>query len=341
MREERRSNALLRGCRTALVCLRGLLDALVKALALATAAGLLVEPFRAGSAVHAHWLGRGALAGAVAGAFSLTALAYALRGAAQAPLRRGCALGATLAALLLTTRSALAHTDALGSGALEAVGRMPSASLLAALLLGTWVVAHLLGGPALPARRRPWGAGVSLAAGLGILVAAWIGAAGAVSYGVGAPGDAIVVFGSKVHADGRPSGSLLDRTVTACRLWTRGAAPVLVLSGGRAPGAAVSEPQAMRTIALAHGVPDAALLLDEDGVTTAASVDNVAALARARGWRRIFAVSHDYHLARIRLLGDRARVPLRTVPAEETCPAGWKAAACAREVVAWSAAWLP
>jgi uncharacterized SAM-binding protein YcdF (DUF218 family) len=96
----------------------------------------------------------------------------------------------------------------------------------------------------------------------------------------------------------------------------------------------------MRAIALSAGVPESALLLDEGGGTTAATVRNVAALARARGWQRIFAVSHDYHLARIRLLGDRAGVPLRTVPAEETCPAGWKWAACAREVVAWGAAWL-
>lgn len=119
-----------------------------------------------------------------------------------------------------------------------------------------------------------------------------------------------------------------------------GAAPLLVLSGGRTPGNPVSEPQAMRDICVAQGVPAAALVLDEQGQTTAATVACVAALARARGWRQVLAVSHDYHLARIRLLGQRAGLALRTVPARETRPQGWKVAAVAREALAWTVAWL-
>jgi uncharacterized SAM-binding protein YcdF (DUF218 family) len=116
-----------------------------------------------------------------------------------------------------------------------------------------------------------------------------------------------------VHADGTPSGSLVDRTVTACDLWNRGVARVIVLSGGRGADAPISEPEAMRAIARAQGVPDGALILDEAGATTAATVRNAAALAKARGWTRIAAVSHDYHGARIRLLCARAGLAGRKV----------------------------
>jgi len=50
-------------------------------------------------------------------------------------------------------------------------------------------------------------------------------------------------------------------------------------------------------------------------------------------------VSHDYHLARVRLLAAREGLVVRTVPAVETCRSGWKAKAIPREIVAYLAAW--
>jgi uncharacterized SAM-binding protein YcdF (DUF218 family) len=95
----------------------------------------------------------------------------------------------------------------------------------------------------------------------------------------------------------------------------------------------------MRRIARAEGVPDEAIVLDETGVDTEASIRCAAALARAKGWGRVLVVSHDYHLARVRLLADRAGLAVRTVPASETCPGGWKIPAFAREVAAYVATW--
>ena len=336
---ERRSSlraVLLRSARI----LRAVLAPCVAALALATAAGLVLEPLRPGSALHVHWLGAGALHAWVATAFCASVLARPSLEARWGARARVLAAGIAGLAALLAARGAWAHAGAVAVGALSDDGSFPDACLLAASLLGAWTaVGFLEGRPAGTVVRRIAN-GVGVAAAGFALVLAWIAAAGAVDYGARERGDAIVVFGSKVGADGRPSGSLVDRTVTACRLWRRGAAPVLVLSGGRGGGAPVSEPEAMRAIALAEGVPAAALVLDERGATTAATVANAAALCRERGWRRVLAVSHDYHLARIRLLAGRAGLSVLTVPAGETCPGGWKVAATAREVVAWAAAWL-
>ena len=88
------------------------------------------------------------------------------------------------------------------------------------------------------------------------------------------------------------------------------------------------------------GLPERALIEDLSGLTTEASLHTLALLARERGWREVLVVSHDYHLARVRLLAAREGLSVRTGPARETCPGGWKVAAGAREVVAYLAAWL-
>src|SRR5690606_40521292 len=75
------------------------------------------------------------------------------------------------------------------------------------------------------------------------------------------PADAIVVFGARVYADGRPSDALSDRVLHACDLHRRGVAPLLIMSGGPGDGA-VHECEAMRYLAVAQGVPPDAVVHD-------------------------------------------------------------------------------
>lgn len=124
------------------------------------------------------------------------------------------------------------------------------------------------------------------------------------------PADVIVVFGARCYADGRPSQSLADRVRTGCRLYRAGLARHVLLSGGPGDGA-VHETEAMRDLALAQGVPAAAITLDRDGLSTWATV-------RHTGPGRVLAVSHFYHLPRIQLLYRRAGRTAYTVPAVET-----------------------
>ena len=130
------------------------------------------------------------------------------------------------------------------------------------------------------------------------------------------PADAALVFGARAYADGRPSAALEDRTRTACALYRAGLVHTLILSGGAGDGA-VSEPEAMRRVALAQGVPDAALVLDNAGTSTEASVDDARAIAEKQGLRRLIAVSHAYHLPRVKLELQHARLAAVTVPAHE------------------------
>jgi uncharacterized SAM-binding protein YcdF (DUF218 family) len=132
------------------------------------------------------------------------------------------------------------------------------------------------------------------------------------------PADAIVVLGAAVRGDGTPSPALSDRTITACALYRDGLAPRLIFSGGHGNGTPISEPQAMRRLALRLGIPDQAIICDENGDNTAATISNAQVLAAHAGWTRLLVVSHDYHLARIKLLAHDRGLAIYTVPAAES-----------------------
>jgi vancomycin permeability regulator SanA len=128
------------------------------------------------------------------------------------------------------------------------------------------------------------------------------------------PADVIVVFGARAHADGSPSGVLSDRVTTACQLYRDGLADKLVFSGGPGDGQ-IDEPHAMRLLAIKLGVPDRAIYLDPAGLNTDATVANTAILFEKLHVHRVLAVSHFYHLPRIKLAYRQAGWDVYTVPA--------------------------
>jgi len=134
------------------------------------------------------------------------------------------------------------------------------------------------------------------------------------------PADAIVVFGAAVWADGRPSLALEDRTRTGCQLYLDGLAERIVFSGGKGSRAPISEPEAMREIAIEMGIPESAIVMDDLGVNTQATVRNTMEIGEEEGWSSVLMVSHDYHLLRIKMFSERSGLRTYTVPARETRP---------------------
>ena len=131
------------------------------------------------------------------------------------------------------------------------------------------------------------------------------------------PADAVVVFGARAYASGQMSTSLYDRTRTAVELYRAGLAGVLVFSGGPGDGD-IHETEAMRRYAVENGVPDSAILLDEHGLSTQATVDNTVELFAQRGYTRVLAVSQFFHLPRIKMTYLRADREVLTVPAKKS-----------------------
>jgi uncharacterized SAM-binding protein YcdF (DUF218 family) len=128
--------------------------------------------------------------------------------------------------------------------------------------------------------------------------------------------DAILVFGARAYANGEPSDALEDRILTAIELYKQGLAPRLIFSGGPGDGA-WSEAAVMRRIAIKKGVPESAITLDDQGLTTEASVRNTARLLAGSTRQSVLAVSHAWHLPRVKLRCEREGLTAYTVPADE------------------------
>ncbi len=145
--------------------------------------------------------------------------------------------------------------------------------------------------------------------------------------------DAVVVFGAAVYPDGRCSDALADRIRTACKLYQEGLADKVILSGGPGQGS-VHETEGMRRMATALGVPDEAIILETDGLSTAKTAANTCEVFERLGARRIMAVSHFYHLPRIKMAYRRAGWEVYTVPAKESYLLTYMPYYVAREVAA-------
>ena len=152
------------------------------------------------------------------------------------------------------------------------------------------------------------------------------------------PADAIVVYGCKAYTDGTPSQALADRVYTASELYHEGLAPVIVMSGGPVRNADMHEPQVMADYAVSLGVPREAIVLDPHGLDTQSTAENLhAVLAEAvpSDSPRLLAVSHDYHLPRVKLSLEREGYVAYTVPCEIRRGLPSKPYLMARETAAW------
>lgn len=127
--------------------------------------------------------------------------------------------------------------------------------------------------------------------------------------------DAIVVLGAAQYV-GRPSPVLRARLDHALELWERGLAPRLIFTGGTGAGDTTSEAAVSRTYALRHGVPDTAILLEDEGRTTRESLEAVSAIMRARQLRTAILVSDPFHMLRLRILSRQYGVDAYTSPTQ-------------------------
>ena len=93
----------------------------------------------------------------------------------------------------------------------------------------------------------------------------------------------------------------------------------------------------MRKYALSHGVRAEDIFVDDKGLNTEATVRDTTPLFQQWHAQRVLAVSHFYHLPRIKLAYERAGLEVCTVPAHQGHLLGQMPFNMAREVAAfWS-----
>lgn len=109
--------------------------------------------------------------------------------------------------------------------------------------------------------------------------------------------NAAIVLGAAQWA-GEPSPVLRARLDRALELYRRGTVSRIILTGGVGEGDSVAEATAGREYLSSRGVPPEALLAEESGMTTLASLTNAVAVARSNGIESVLLVSNDYHMLR-------------------------------------------
>lgn len=125
--------------------------------------------------------------------------------------------------------------------------------------------------------------------------------------------DAILVLGAAQY-NGRPSPVFKSRLDHGIALYREGLAPRLILTGGVGAGDTLSEGEVGRRYALGQGVPEADVLVERRGVTSAESMGAAAVLMQARGLESALLVSDSYHMLRLELLGRRAGIHVLPAP---------------------------
>jgi len=142
------------------------------------------------------------------------------------------------------------------------------------------------------------------------------------------PAQAIVVLGAAQYA-GKPSPVLRARLDHALDLWNRHLASVLILTGGTGAGDTTSEAAVGRTYVRRRGVPDSAILEENEGRTTSESMRAVAGMLEVRGLQSAVLVSDPFHMLRLRILARRFGFtpytsPTQTSPISPNREERWK-----------------
>jgi uncharacterized SAM-binding protein YcdF (DUF218 family) len=142
------------------------------------------------------------------------------------------------------------------------------------------------------------------------------------------PADAIVVLGAAQYA-GKPSPVLRARLDHALDLWNRHLASLLIFTGGIGPRDTTSAAAVGRNYAKKRGVPDTAILVENEGRTTSESMRAVAGMLEVRGLQSALLVSDPFHMLRLRILARRFGFtpytsPTQTSPISPNREKRWK-----------------
>ncbi|WP_285710380.1 YdcF family protein [Erythrobacter oryzae] len=126
-------------------------------------------------------------------------------------------------------------------------------------------------------------------------VAAWIAVGPAVTGKE--RGETAIVMGAAVIGD-KPSPVFAARLDHAARLYREGRTARVLVTGGRSPEDGVSEAAAGSVWLQAHGVPAAAILIEDRSRTTRQNLANAARVLGTRRGKPVLIVSDPLHMRR-------------------------------------------
>lgn len=136
--------------------------------------------------------------------------------------------------------------------------------------------------------------------------------------------DAILLLGVALDAHDQPTGELRLRAKEAARAYGEGQAPRIVACGGTLPGHARAEAAVMADLLREEGVPEDAVVREEQSQDTMENFRNAAALLGGAKGRRVLVVTSDYHLRRAVMTARRVGFAAKGRAAALVHDAAWK-----------------
>lgn len=124
------------------------------------------------------------------------------------------------------------------------------------------------------------------------------------------PADAIVVLGAAQY-DGQPSAALRGRLDRAAALYASGAAPHVVVTGGRREGDRFTEAAAGAAYLERKGVPGDAIERETTGDSSYTSLAAAARFLEQDGVTDVLLVSDPFHNHRIRAIAEEVGMDAR------------------------------
>jgi|SRR5471032_760725 len=119
--------------------------------------------------------------------------------------------------------------------------------------------------------------------------------------------DMIVVPGNTIAPDGTPSPRLQARLDVALKQFRAQRSPRLFVSGGTGKEG-FDEAASMANYLRKQGVPESAIIEDNQGWTTEATARNAAAYLRSHGLKTAMVATQYFHVPRFRLALERAGI---------------------------------
>ncbi len=115
--------------------------------------------------------------------------------------------------------------------------------------------------------------------------------------------DAIVVFAGGVGESGKAGEGYEERVQYAAELYNKGYAKHLIFSSGYMY--IYKEPLLMKVLAVSLGIPESAIILEENAANTYENVKLVTKILEQNGWANILLVSSPYHMRRASLVFNK------------------------------------
>jgi uncharacterized SAM-binding protein YcdF (DUF218 family) len=150
------------------------------------------------------------------------------------------------------------------------------------------------------------------------------------------PSDAIVVLGAGLRRDGEAGDALRRRTLWAAEAYQAGYAPVVICTGGRSTPTSRSEADACRDVLLRAGVPESAIVLEDQSRSTEENALFSQRIFAERGWTTAVLVTDGFHMFRAaQLFNDYGIANTRLPLPRERIRISLMLGGALREVLAW------